>query len=739
MISVLLVDDEPAILDVAQIFLERGGGMKISLSESGPDALEMLGLHPFDIVVSDYEMPGMNGIDLLKEVKSRDPDTPFIIFTGRGREHVAIEALNLGASFYLQKGGDPKSQFAELKNMIEQAVRHKVAEEEVRLNEFRLAAIIDLYQMHSAGTKEICDYALEKAIDLTRSRIGYLAFVDEDDAMLTMYAWSRQALTECMIREKPLCYPLESTGLWGEAVRLRRPVITNDYTAANPAKKGYPEGHVRVIRHMNVPIFEGNRIVMLAGVGNKETGYNESDIRQVTLLMGGLWQILKRKRAEEELRESEKRLRSYFDLPLVGMAITSPEMQWVEVNDTLCRMLGYPAEELVGKTWDGFTAEDDHGSMPDQSAGVNKEDVPGGTFDKKYQRKDGSLISVRISSMPVHNEDGSVDYFVAFIQDMTSLERTRQELQVSNERMTVTLEELQTAQNALSEKCERLLREESRLRESEAKFQSLMQSIDRGSHSPRDAPEKPVDVTEDVEIINKRLPAGIAGEKTADNQTDLSGRKFTLLDTITRHDTNNKLTVLRGYIELMKESTEDPVMHSYLRRQERAVEAIQDLTAFTRTYRDLGMEEPSWQDVAGAVRNSAGLLELKSVTIYMDLAGLLVLADPLFEKVFYNLIDNALQYGKKITRMHFSALENEEGLIIIIEDDGIGIPGDQKERIFKPGIGENTGYGLFLVREILSMTRFSIRECGPAGAGARFEIVIPHGSYRYERQNIDQR
>jgi PAS domain S-box-containing protein len=739
MISVLLVDDEPAILDVAQIFLERGGGMKVSLSESGPDALKMLGLHPFDIIVSDYEMPGMNGIELLKEVKSRDPDTPFIIFTGRGREHVAIEALNLGASFYLQKGGDPKSQFAELKNMIEQAVRHKVAEEEVRLNELRLAAIIDLYQMHSAGTKEICDYALEKAIELTRSRIGYLAFVDEDNAMLTMYAWSRQALSECMIREKPLHYPLESTGLWGEAVRMRRPVITNDYAAENPAKKGYPEGHVNVIRHMNVPIFEGNRIVMLAGVGNKETGYNESDIRQVTLLMGGLWQILKRKRAEEELRESEKRLRSYFDLPLVGMAITSPGMQLVEVNDTMCRMLGYPAEELVGKTWEGFTPDDDHGSRPDQSAGANKEDVPGGTFDKKYRRKDGSLISVRISSMPVRNEDGSVDYFVAFIQDITSLERTRQELQASNERMTVTLEELQTARNTLAEKCERLLREESRLRESEAKFQSLMQSIDRGSHPPGDAPEEPVAVKEDAKNIDTPRFAGIAGEKNADDQTDLSDRKFTLLDTITRHDTNNKLTVLRGYIELMKERTEDPVMQSYLRRQERAVEAIQDITAFTRTYRDLGMEEPSWQDVAGAVRNSAGLLELKSVTIYMDLAGLLVLADPLFEKIFYNLIENALQYGKKITSMHISALENEEGLIIVIEDDGVGIPDDQKERIFEPGVGENTGYGLFLVREILSMTRFSIRECGPARAGARFEIVIPHGSYRFEQQSIDQR
>ena len=731
MISVLLVDDEPAILDVAQIFLERGGGMNVSLSESGPKALEMLSLHHFDIIVSDYEMPGMNGIDLLKEVKSRGQDTPFIIFTGRGREHVAIEALNLGASFYLQKGGDPKSQFAELKNMIEKAVRHKAAEDEIRINESRLAAIIDLYQMHGADTKEICDYGLEKAIELTRSRIGYLAFVDEDNSMLSMYAWSRQALAECMIRDKPLRYPVNSTGLWGEAVRLRQPVITNDYAAKNPAKKGCPEGHVKIVRHMNVPIFEGNRIVMLVGVADKETGYNDSDIRQVTLLMGGLWQILKRKWAEEELKESEKRLRSYFDLPLIGMAITSPEMHWVEVNETLCQMLGYPAEQLVGKTWAGCTPDEDLARELDEYGSVLSGKKPAATFEKRYRRKDGSLISVRVSSMPVRNEDGSVHYFVAFIQDITSLKETQAELQATNEQMTATREALLASRTALAEKSERLLQGETLLKESEEKYRTLWESIGK-ARSPEDAPEDPGTRTGNPGISHESPMAAGIRQYDAGDTTGLADRKFALMDTITRHDTNNKLTVVQGYIELMREYTEDQVLQSYLRRQERAVCAIQDILAFTKAYRDLGLKEPSWQDVAAAIRNSAGLLELNAVTIYMDLAGLFVLADPLFEKVFYNLIENALQYGKKITRIQISADEREEGLVIIIEDDGVGIPDDQKERIFEPGVGENTGYGLFLVREILFMTRFSIREAGHAGAGARFEILIPHGSYRFE-------
>jgi CheY-like chemotaxis protein len=109
--------------------------MRVTLSESAKDALQKLEKGHFDVIIADYEMPQMNGIDFLREIKAAGYDIPFIIFTGRGREHVAIEALNLGASFYLQKGGDPKSQFAELRNMIVQAVQKKRAEEEVRANQ----------------------------------------------------------------------------------------------------------------------------------------------------------------------------------------------------------------------------------------------------------------------------------------------------------------------------------------------------------------------------------------------------------------------------------------------------------------------------------------------------------------------------------------------------------------------------------------------------------------------------
>ena len=143
MISVLYVDDEETLLDIGKIFLERSGDCSVDIALSARQGIEQIAKKTYDAIVSDYQMPGMDGIEFLKKIRATST-IPFILFTGKGREEVVIEAINSGADFYLQKGGDPKSQFAELKHKIMQAVNRKRTENELRKSETRYRQLVDL-------------------------------------------------------------------------------------------------------------------------------------------------------------------------------------------------------------------------------------------------------------------------------------------------------------------------------------------------------------------------------------------------------------------------------------------------------------------------------------------------------------------------------------------------------------------------------------------------------------------
>ena len=143
----------------------------------------------------------------------------------------------------------------------------EIALEESRIalqrEEFRLETLVKFYQMNENSLKDLLIYAIEEGVKMTGSTVGYLAFVSDDESVLTMYAWSETAMEECAVSKKPIEYKVAATGLWGEAVRQRKVVITNDYSAPNPLKKGCPKGHVAISRHMNIPVFDGRRIVLI--------------------------------------------------------------------------------------------------------------------------------------------------------------------------------------------------------------------------------------------------------------------------------------------------------------------------------------------------------------------------------------------------------------------------------------------------------------------------------------------
>ena len=241
----------------------------------------------------------------------------------------------------------------------------KQIQEERQMDTQRMKALLGLNQMADAPLREITDFVLEEAVRLTGSEIGYLAFLNDDESALTMHSWSRTAMEQCRVVEKPLTYHVEETGLWGEAVRQRKAIITNDYAAENTAKKGTPEGHVPVKRHMNVPIFSGSHIVLVAGVGNKVGEYDHEDAQQVTLLMEGMWSLIERKRVEGELRESEGRARAILDSVQAGVVLIDAETRRiVQANPAVCAMFGASEEQIVGQECHKHVCSAEAGSCP---------------------------------------------------------------------------------------------------------------------------------------------------------------------------------------------------------------------------------------------------------------------------------------------------------------------------------------------------------------------------------------
>jgi PAS domain S-box-containing protein len=215
--------------------------------------------------------------------------------------------------------------------------------------------------------------------------------------------------------------------------------------------------------------------------------------------------------------------------------------------------------------------------------------------------------------------------------------------------------------------------------------------------------------------------------RQAEDALKEANRKLNLLNSITRHDVANQLTVLQGYTQLAMMKNPDPMIADFLHKIDSVTATIARQIEFSKTYQELGVQAPDWfsLDEIFAKNKPRDILFSSSCT------GTEIYADPMLEKVFANLFGNSVMHGERVSRITVRCEPAGEDLLISIEDNGVGIPLDLKQKIFKKGFGKNTGFGLFLAREILAITDILIHETGTHGKGARFEIIIPKNGFRY--------
>ncbi|MEL4304938.1 PAS domain-containing protein [Methanococcoides sp. LMO-2] len=318
-----------------------------------------------------------------------------------------------------------KGEVTYLQGIIVDITGRKKIENALHAEEMRIEALLNLYQMTDSSIQEIVDFSLNEAVGLTGSEVGYLAIVGEDGKTVSIESWSGEAMKECFVKGRKASSHIDHAGLWIESMQQKLPVIINDYSEENPSKKGYPEGHIGITRFLSIPISDRDEIVGLVGLGNKNEDYDLSDVRQVTLLMNGMWNILLHKKADWELRRSLDIQNILGDVIKSSPAVVflwRAEENWpVEFVSENVAQFGYSVDDFIsGKLVYGDIVH------PYDLERVQKElakrvDAGFMDFNQEYRifTKFGDVRWVDERTFIKHDEEGNVKYLQGIIVDVT--------------------------------------------------------------------------------------------------------------------------------------------------------------------------------------------------------------------------------------------------------------------------------------------------------------------------------
>lgn len=234
----------------------------------------------------------------------------------------------------------------------------------------------------------------------------------------------------------------------------------------------------------------------------------------------------------------------------------------------------------------------------------------------------------------------------------------------------------------------------------------------------------------ELQLINTKLQDEITERKKVEGALHLTMKKLTLLNSMTRHDIRNQLRTILGFLYFDKKELTDPEQIRRNQMENNACLSILNHIEFAQLYQDVGKYEPIWNSVSEILDKVIGQLNLSEIKIIHDISDFELFADPMFEKVLYTCFDNSIKHGERVTEIKIWVDTHSDSCSLMYCDNGVGIQEDEKEVIFNHGYGKNTGIGLFLAKEILAITKLTIKETGEPGKGSRFEIEIPTGFWR---------
>lgn len=416
-IRVLYVDDEPDLLEIGKLFLEDEERFRVDTALSAPDALNSDTLPACEAIVSDYQMPDMNGIEFLKTVRKQHGDLPFILFTGKGREEVVIDAINNGADFYLQKGGDPIAQFAELAHKIRQAVARRKAEcsrvkaeQDLRESEEKFRSLIDLtpigimVQDIATGTIQYVNMeglrlAGAKSVDDFRGKDA-LTYIHPDDRPLVLeYARRRETETAAT------------------PVAMRLLTIDGRPYPVEVMSKPIHFGGVPAIMVLFQDLTERKKAEDELHAAYEQIAASEEELRS------NLDEMVQ---AQKEREKSEKNFQTLVDSAPDGI-YTHLNGRFLYLNPAALRLFGAAQpEHLVGSNvWDRIHPSF-HGIVRDRIKLLTVDREPVGHYDEIYVRLDGSPFDVEVTAVPyVYEEQNGT---LVMFRDITERKRREEEL-----------------------------------------------------------------------------------------------------------------------------------------------------------------------------------------------------------------------------------------------------------------------------------------------------------------------